>query len=287
MISLKLLRFVQRISTWLHLVALALIVALLASLAASADDIPLASGFWELAARRQASGDVYGDLGGMLVRIPQHFAEFVEYDGDPAIGEPAAKKPMPSSGTRKIRGFGFPVRYPDMRGLDSADMLRDHRASIIGTTQWIRIGITSGEDFPGSGFLDRFTNGRLSNHYLGLSYVKQTAREYGLEVYALAGIDPKTARPFREDRNAKDIFVFRNTSDNVTTFIDCRNVPYASAPCNQYFSLEPAAGVEVRAQYRRGLLSEWRQMQESACKLLVSFRVQPDSIDASTPGVKR
>ncbi|MDR0736333.1 MAG: hypothetical protein LBF51_05810, partial [Zoogloeaceae bacterium] len=41
----------------------------------------------EMARAQHTPRDVIGDLGGMKVRIPRHYAEYVEYDGDPGFGE--------------------------------------------------------------------------------------------------------------------------------------------------------------------------------------------------------
>ena len=50
------------------------------------------------------------------VRIPRHYAEYVEYDGDPGFGE-KRKGPVPErTFESKLSSFGMDVRFPDMRG---------------------------------------------------------------------------------------------------------------------------------------------------------------------------
>ena len=41
----------------------------------------------EMAMAQYTPKDVIGDLGGMKVRIPRHYAEYVTYDDDPGFGE--------------------------------------------------------------------------------------------------------------------------------------------------------------------------------------------------------
>ncbi len=41
----------------------------------------------EMAMARYTPKDVIGDLGGLKVKIPRHYAEYVEYDDDPGWGE--------------------------------------------------------------------------------------------------------------------------------------------------------------------------------------------------------
>ncbi len=62
-------------------------------------------------------GLVIGDLGGMPVSIPHHFAHFVEYEGDPRFLEPRKGTPPMRGYQSKLRSFGFEVRFPDMMPL--------------------------------------------------------------------------------------------------------------------------------------------------------------------------
>lgn len=226
-----------------------------------------------MAAAHYASRDVVGDLGGMPVTIPSHFADLVEYNGDPGWSGKRAGSHPERTHASKLASFGFYARFPDMAGL-SSEALRNHKQSqSIYKTMWLSVGLSAGERYYGAGILERLTNamGKSGGIVKFEQYEKLPGEQHGLTVYAAAGIDPKTARPYREDRYASDIFVHRNEAGRVDTYIRCSNDAHV-ARCKQNFSLEPAVQANIFVSYRRDLLPEWRQMQASVTQLILSFK---------------
>ena len=247
----------------------------------------------EMAAAQHTPRDVIGDLGGMKVRIPRHYAEYVEYDGDPGFGE-KRKGPRPQrTFDSRLRGFGMDVRFPDMKGLENAQMREERRRLFLSQDNpWIGIGINAGKHYPGDGFLDRQTNARLfhintpesKGHWL-FTYERMPEDEYGLEVWRLSEINPKTGKPAREDSSARDIYIHRDALGKVDTYISCKHpsVPTGIGTCNAETHLEPKADVVVKINFRRGLLPEWQRIRQSARDLLMSFEVEPASEESLYP----
>jgi hypothetical protein len=232
----------------------------------------------EMAAARYAKRDVVGDLGGVPVTIPRHFANFVEYDDDPGWGE-KRKGPRPQrTHQSKLSSFGYYTRFPDMAGESSAELMKDKRSYSASKTPWILVGINTGKDYPGDGFLDRSIHATVETHNGILkyeNYEKLPTKEYGLTVYAAAGIDPKTNRPYREDTDAKDVFVSRGKDGRVIGHVRCSNRNVPAPPCTHDFSLEPDMHAKVYLSYRRGMLPKWREMQEAVSQQILAFRVTP------------
>ncbi len=111
-----------------------------------------------MAAARYSSRAVVGDLGGVAVTIPSHFANFVEYDGDPGWGE-KRKGPRPErTHQSKLISFGYYTRFPDMAGESSRELIKDRSSYPNSRTAWISVGITTGSIYPGDGFLDRIAS---------------------------------------------------------------------------------------------------------------------------------
>lgn len=242
----------------------------------------------EMAAAQFSSRDVVGDLGGMPVTIPRHFANYVEYDGDPGFGEKRQGPRPQRTHKSRMRSFGFDVRYPDMAGLSSNEMYADKKSYSIHNTPWIRVGITTGEDYPGHGALDRRTRARVEEQdikYPRWNYTKLPRREYDLTVFAQMDIDPKTQIPYREDKGSDDIFIHRNKSGRVSAFIKCSNAGHAGAPCQHTFSLEPDVSALVYMSYRRTLLPEWKGIQENVKQFILGFRDDRFSSINQTGGV--
>jgi hypothetical protein len=112
----------------------------------------------EMAAAYRSPTDVVGDLGGMPVKISRHVAEYVEYDGDPGFSGPPRHGPPPErTYASRLKSFGFDVRFPDMAMLTTREMVVDKANHNIYNTPWMSIGISSGEIYPGRGFMNRLT----------------------------------------------------------------------------------------------------------------------------------
>ena len=101
---------------------------------------------------RYTPKDVIGDLGGLKVKIPRHYAEYVVYDGDPRFGE-KRKGPVPErTFDSKLRNFGIRARFPDMRGLENAQLQEELRSySLNPDNPWLNMTINSGENYPSMG----------------------------------------------------------------------------------------------------------------------------------------
>lgn len=252
------------------------IFAIWSALRAQGISAAFANGFQppEMAAAQFASQDVVGDLGGIPVTIPRHFANYAEYDGDPGFGE-KRKEPRPErTHQSRLRSFGFDVRYPDLTGTSSAALWLERQNASIYDTPWISAGVRSGDRYPGDGFLDRlFDSLHDPAPRPPFQYGERLPQtQYGLVVYAPVGIDPQTDRPSRESRISKDVFVHRGKNGKVDAYIDCGNNLEGVASCSQEFSLEPYADADISVQYRRDLLSEWQQIQTSVTQLILGFK---------------
>lgn len=266
----------------------------------------------EMNAARDAKVEfVVGDLGGVPVRIPHYFANYVEYDGDPGFGEkrqgPAPKRTYQS----KLASFGFEVRFPDMAGRSSPEMWKDYEKyrdynwkdyydPIKSITPWIGVGFDAGSRFPGYGYLDRYVNATLAFNaeregYAALSYrnyAKLPKTEHGLTVYAPPGTDPKTNKPYRQDDDAKDLFVHKDKSGKVDTYIECSNRNlnnFKFSPCTQYISMEPRMRAGIYISYTRHYLPHWQQIQRNVSELVWSFKTdtpEAPAASASAPSVQ-
>lgn len=108
----------------------------------------------EMAAARYTPKDVIGDLGGLKVRIPRHYAEYVVYDGDPRFGEKRKGSVPERTFDSKLRNFGIRVRFPDMEGLKSYQLEQEYRSyNLNPENPWINITVNSGENYPSLGLM--------------------------------------------------------------------------------------------------------------------------------------
>ncbi len=237
-----------------------------------------------MAAAHYSPRDVVGDLGGVPVTIPRHFANYVEYDGDPGWGEKRKGPPPERTHQSRLRSFGYYTRFPDMAGESSGELIKDKGIYSSYTTPWISVGITTGSYYPGDGFLDRLTAqiGKSGSIHKYRQHERLTEPVHGLTVYGAAGIDPKTNQPYRDHPNAKDIFVHRDKTSRVDAYIDCVNQG-GSQPCKHIFSLEPYMHAEVYVLYRRSLLPQWREIQQAVTRQILGFRTLPANPVAAKP----
>ena len=239
----------------------------------------------EMAMARYTPKDVIGDLGGLKVKIPRHYAEYVVYDGDPRFGK-KRKGPVPErTFDSKLRNFGIRARFPDMRGLENAQLQEELRSySLNPDNPWLNMTINSGENYPSMGANAR--NG-LAKHlwepspYWWNNYERLPEDVYGLEAYVLSGVHPETGLPAREQHNTEDVYIQRDPSGHVNTYIACSKttVPGGVGTCSLFFGLEPEAKVDVTVMFRPSLLPHWKEIQESSRNLLLSFEVQDATIN--------
>lgn len=242
----------------------------------------------QMAVAQFSTSKVVGDLGGMPVTIPSHFANFVEYDGDPGWGE-KRKGPRPErTHASKLRSFGFYVRFPDMAGLSSPEMWNDKQSQKTYNTMWINVGLNAGERYKDEWGMDRLANaiGRSGYILKHEQYEQLPDPQHGLTVYAAAGIDPKTNKPYREDPYATDIFVHRDKAGRVDAYIRCSNRNVPAPPCRHNFSLEPDVKAKIDISYRRSLLPEWQQIQTSVTQLILTFKAA-DNTSTAAPAAAR
>jgi hypothetical protein len=180
------------------------------------------------------------------------------------------------------------VRFPDMKGLENAQMRKEKREQPPMERTWVRIGITAGEIYPGDGFLDRRTKASLFHAYTPESkghwlftYGRMPDDEYDLEVWCLSETDPRTGKPARENINSHDVYIHREASGKVDAYIDCSRKGFTY--CNMDTSLEPKAHVVVAVNFHLGMLPEWKRIRQSAHELLLSFEVKETPVGASSP----
>jgi hypothetical protein len=235
----------------------------------------------EMAAARRSPADVIGDLGGMPVKISRNVAEYVEYDGDPGFSGPPRHGPPPQrTYASRLKSFGFDVRFPDMAMLTTREMVVDKANHNIYNTPWMGIGISSGEIYPGRGFMNRLTAiEKIENRYWWNDYEELPKKYFGLTEYRLKGTNPNTGRPAREDRDAEVIYLFFDDMKNIITRIDCSNVPHEAAPCRQRWDIgNHGLSVKVSAGYRRGFLQDWALIQEKVTQVILNFRADPCAV---------
>ena len=212
-------------------------------------------------------------LGGRDVEIPKAYASFVEFDGDAGWSGP--KRGSLKRGTN-IRSFGFYIKFPEMVGLESDALRLEKKKSKIDETKWMFVGVNSGENFAGHGYLDRLLDGSVWNSSSLLAferYKKLERSDYGLDVYAPEGIDLVTKMPHRKNIYATDVYV-SESSGGVQAYIRCSNRETLAPPCRHNFSLEPDMDAAVYVTYRRQLLPQWKVIQESIKKKILSFSVR-------------
>lgn len=202
---------------------------------------------------------VIGNLGGVPVKIPFEFAELVEYDGEPTNwGQRPYTPPPPRTLASGITSFGFSVKYPEMIGPTTLKMnLGEKNTYTAEGSPWLGVGITSGDHFPGTGFLDRAFKATVD--YKGPTgsereklreYAKLPEKFHGLTVYVPPGIDGRTGKPRRESKYAKEIYVAFDAAGKIRALIRCefnRLRPY----CDHEITLEPDMKTQVNIRYAK------------------------------------
>lgn len=165
-----------------------------------------------------------GNLGGVPVHLPQG-VDYLEYNDSPGWDIEAIKNYDPDKRTYDsvIESFGFEFRNSDLVIYDVLDpALRKARKNDYEYRNgdgWVKVSVKL---MPESAYSDKDSNGvtrmyqaSTSGEYLEPPYPAYTWHyerlekedKYGLKVYINPGIDPKTKKPWREDRHSEDLFI--------------------------------------------------------------------------------
>lgn len=221
---------------------------------------------------------VIGDLGSAPVEMPRDSVRLVEYNGDPDWGEGFKDAVPKRTYESKISSFGFDVRYTDGALYDGivGKVAEEYEAQKnLSDSPWVSVGVNSGDRYYGSGGIDRIGQGTIKarpNRHPTSIYTKLSDTLYGLEVYAPPEIDPNTNTPWREDRDAEDVFIKRDEHGAIVTYIKCSNRDVEHPPCSHYFDLEPDMKLDVYVSYSRYVLKDWQRIEEVVKEALLGFR---------------
>lgn len=228
----------------------------------------------QMAIAEQRSRAVVGDLGGTPVTVPGAVARFVQYEGDPELGQRRLGPPPERNHQSRILSFGLRLRFPDMATTEQYANWKDMQDTPLSNSNWISVEVASGRRYPGPGFLDRLTDAIVSvrGKYWFTRYIEVPSSIKGLRAYEVEGIDPTSARPWREDKTAQDVFIARDSKGFVKTYITCSNGE-VGASCQQTWSMESdGMHVKLTTHYRRGLLDKWKSIQLTVTEKIKSFR---------------
>lgn len=231
-------------------------------------------------------GPVVANLGGVQVSIPQHFAHFVEYDGDPHFMEKRTGPKPERTKDSKINSFGFEIRYPDMAGLTGDAETKASRKNDdlhLEKKVWMTVGVDSGSRYIGEGkAINNLFRNTIFRKSILPNYLEQ-GNSYGLSVYAVNMTDEMKIKNYNFDKN---IYIHKDENNVADAFIECSNGSYKAVSCELQFELTPTMKSLVSVRFRRELLPEWRQIKSNLSQVILGFetKLQAHTSLSLTPG---
>jgi hypothetical protein len=230
--------------------------------------------------------DTIGKLGTHSISIPAGVIDgWARYMGDPGdFADPKIKAKYqrpPESYDLPIESFGFLYRitdgdiYTSFRQTEE-DYRRDNEtlipygkpfpwASVSAYGQYDAEVPLNFNAYVQEGF-------KISKEISNINYIQQSQPLYGLTVYrANNGIDPETGEPWKSDVNAKDIFIKKDQTGNIKTYIDCQFTQHINS-CHHMFYNDDWH-IQVWISYSRTYLPQWQEMEGNIINILNSWRV--------------
>lgn len=225
-------------------------------------------------------GYYVGDLGGKPARLTHGTVMFVQYQEDD-ISSGTERKNRDfriRTYSSKIRSFGFTMRYTDGHIYnmikDNFDPVQIEKNNPY--APWVDVGITTEASIP----VPENYNSFLNRSKVPWRIVKETGGKiFDLELFVTPGIDPETQQPWRKDRNADDVFVFRNENHDIETYIECSNNDVPRPPCQHLFSMTDGVRTRVSLSYSRHHLRHWKKIQAAARNAIEGFVLSSESKD--------
>ncbi|PIT38357.1 hypothetical protein [Snodgrassella alvi] len=233
--------------------------------------------------------DSIGNLGGKPVSIPDGVVlHWVRYVGDPGDFDASKKaqkyKRPPITYQLPIESFGLLYRLTDgalmsYKEQTEIDYLHDNKTLI-----------PKGEPFPWGYTIvynlyspkqlktfNRWFNDILesSKESWDFEYSKQPNKVFGLTYYqANNGIDPSTNQPWTDNIAGRDLYIYRDSNNNIKTLILCDTVGQVQS-CHHDFFVSNTP-VKVSMSYDRTYLKLWRQTEKNIAAILDSWVVTND-----------
>ena len=209
----------------------------------------------------------------MKVRIPSHFVRLMEFSGEPTDWKRGPKSPhtRPAGATRDIASFGFEVRYPDMAGLSTPALLREHDQRPFKVNPWMDVTITSGDLYRPRALAARAS--AIRKPLSDAPYLRVASDVESLERHVAQGVNPRTGQPARLDFLNPDVYLAFDPPGQASAVIECSNTETGRQACVHAFVLEPQARVFVEVRYGRDMLPEWKDIQRRTGALLLGFRI--------------
>ncbi|PIT37396.1 hypothetical protein BHC43_05770 [Snodgrassella alvi] len=233
--------------------------------------------------------DSIGNLGGKPISIPDGVVlHWVRYVGDPGDFDASKKaqeyKRPPITYQLPIESFGLLYRLTDgalmsYKEQTEIDYLHDNKTLI-----------PKGEPFPWGYTIvynlyspkqlktfNRWFNDILesSKESWDFEYSKQPNKVFGLTYYqANNGIDPSTNQPWTDNIAGRDLYIYRDSNNNIKTLILCDTVGQVQS-CHHDFFVSNTP-VKVSMSYDRTYLKLWRQTEKNIAAILDSWVVTND-----------
>ena len=221
---------------------------------------------------------VIGDLGGQPVRLPR-YVDLVQYDDSPGFDLERLRDYRPPKRTfdSKLMSFGYYYNYETDELKDDSNFQRYREDESKPASKWVSVGITSGRMYRFDWKVwDDGVRWTLEHGWsLKRPYTKLPEKQHGLDVYVQLGTDPKTRKPWREHRDAEDLFIYKNEQNHFSTEIICSNRNIPNPPCEHEFFMTDDMKLIVYLQYSRQSLPHWRKIERQVEARLRSFIVNP------------
>lgn len=209
------------------------------------------------------------DMGGMRVAIPICYANFLEYDGEASPWGKGANARNISP--RNIRSIGFYAAIDSSNSLVCLGGRASSGDAGNAGGRVIFVGITTGEFYPGSGWLDRSAQFSMRARVNpSAKYQVVTDKDLDLIEYRLI-LDRGMSASEVLATGESDFFVHRSASGDVDSFIKCSTRKVSSPPCMHSFSLEPRSKATVEVRYSRGNLQGWKSIEQAIKEKILGF----------------
>lgn len=247
-----------------------------------------------------------GNLGGKPVLLGEGIS-FVEYEDSPTLRPENRRKDYESplrNFDSVITSFGSYLKYTtgllyvgyggSPKGSEVAiqqakETKRQFRAEWNTVDHhWLSISINAGSRYPNieDPTHQMFINSTLDApnfdqkhkegvHYFNV-YVPTNLKEFDLEEY---DPHPQWVNAW-EYKDTKDMYIYRDANNKVTTLIWCRNLPPTNLAyqCDMFWTMEPDMRIDITVTFQRVHLKDWRLMQAQTEKLIKSLVVDPNNL---------
>jgi hypothetical protein len=199
---------------------------------------------------------IEGLIGSTKVLLDRKYVRFLEFDDDPVFLGSSKEKSTLDASIKKIRSFGFSIRYPDISLVEPSGF-----GSRLTTASDVLFVSVLANSYSGSlTSMEPFVPDLKKRNLDGLIY-KKLSEVYNLDMYRSTLESALHARSVKNRFRSKIVYIHKVRDEDADTYIECNGSVIPPTSCVMRFLIPRPTYAQVAVKFPSRLLKEWPNLR--------------------------